>query len=1082
MKSLSFGSMKYLAFAAAACAVLNVWGAEPLWLRHTNINPQGTEIAFTFRGDIYTVPAEGGRAVRLTSSEAYECFPFYSPDGSRIAFSSNRDGNTRDVYVMSATGGTPVRLTTHSGNENVRGWLNDSTVLFSADIMPSPQDLNGPFFAQLYAVESVPGRRPRQVASVQADALDVNAAGDVIFQNHKSYENLWRKHEVSSGTPDVYMLRGGEYTRLSEGDNASRNPVWLASDRYAYTWDGDADSTLNIYEASVGSAERRKLTHFDRHPVRYLSAAADGSLLAFSHDGNIYTLRPGGEPVKLEVEIVADNYDSDYVKHYTSFGADNLSISPEGKEVAFTIRGDLYVTNEKYETTKRITNTPGQERISTFAKDGRSIVYDGERDGRWKLYISRLTDDADKNFAYANGPVVEEELYECEGAAQQPVFSPDGKKVAFLEDRTAIRVLDVDSREVVTALDGRYNYSYQDGDVYFTWSPDSKWLLTTYIGIGGWMNDDIALVKADGSEVVDLTESGYSDSEPRWALDGKAITYSTAKYGMRSHGSWGNESDVMLMVLDAETWDKFHRTKEEIALDEEAEKNSESDDSDDDSASSKKKKKKNKAEAAAPEVTLDLANRRHRMERLTERSSRMWGHFLNPKGTALYYLAGSTEGAYKLYKHDLLEDETSVVAGGLTGAFEADAKGENLYFLTATGIRKFNLDSESTEDIEYDAVYDRRPSLEREYIYDHAYQQVKDKFYDADLGGVDWDGYYADYRKFLPSISNNTDFAELLSELLGELNASHTGGYYSGSGNTLTTASLGAYYDPEYSGDGLRVLELLPLSPLANTKAAIEPGDIITAIDGRTIAAGADYFPLLEGKANRNTRISVTKADGTTKTVTVKPLRSDGRQQYNRWVEHNEKLVDSLSGGRIGYVHVEDMDSPSFRTAYDRILGKYRNADAVIVDTRFNSGGWLHNDLAVLLGGREYVRFIPRGQYVGSEPFSQWYKPSVMLVNEANYSDAYGGPYAYQALGLGELVGAPVPGTMTAVWWENQIDSSLMFGIPQVANCTLEGQPLENVQLQPEVTVYNTPAETTAGNDLQIQAAVNRLLQKISNE
>lgn len=420
-----------------------------------------------------------------------------------------------------------------------------------------------------------------------------------------------------------------------------------------------------------------------------------------------------------------------------------------------------------------------------------------------------------------------------------------------------------------------------------------------------------------------------------------------------------------------------------------------------------------------------------------------------------------------------------MLAEGINGGFVPDKDGENLFILTGDGMYKLDLSDGESKSIDFEAPYDRRPSLEREYIYDHALRQVKDKFYDPDLHGVAWDSIGAHYREFLPYISNTTDFAELLSEVLGELNASHTGSGASGTAPRLRTATLGAFFDPAYEGDGLKILELLPRSPLGTRKAGVEAGDIILAIDGQSILAGKDYFPLLEGKAGRNTELRVRKADGTEKTVKVKPLSSDVSLQYQAWIERNEQLVDSLSGGRIAYVHVEGMDSPSFRSTYERLLGKYRNCEAAIVDTRFNGGGWLHNDLAQLLSGRQYATFEPRGQYIGSEPFSQWTKPSVMLVNEANYSDAYGTPFTYQALGIGDLVGAPVPGTMTAVWWETQIDPDIYFGIPQVTIKDMQGKVLENHQLQPEVEVYNTPAETTSGNDLQLRTAVSHLLEKL---
>ena len=298
----------------------------------------------------------------------------------------------------------------------------------------------------------------------------------------------------------------------------------------------------------------------------------------------------------------------------------------------------------------------------------------------------------------------------------------------------------------------------------------------------------------------------------------------------------------------------------------------------------------------------------------------------------------------------------------------------------------------------------------------------------------------------------------------------------------MPTAELGAFFDPTYSGNGLRISEILPRGPLSSAKFNLKPGDIITAIDGETIEAGKDYYPLLEGKAGKKTALTVKRDGGKTDRIEVTPTGSIRDLLYTRWVERNQAIVDSLSDGRIGYVHVSGMDSPSFRTVFDEMLGKYRNREAIIVDTRWNGGGWLHNDLAILLGGKEYVRFVPRGQYIGSEPFSQWNKPSVMLVNESNYSDAHGSPFVYQTLGLGDVVGAPVPGTMTAVWWETQIDPSLVFGIPQVTSMDMDGNVLENRQLNPDVLIYNRPDDVMNGIDDQIAGSVRTLLEKIDKK
>ena len=678
---------------------------------------------------------------------------------------------------------------------------------------------------------------------------------------------------------------------------------------------------------------------------------------------------------------------------------------------------------------------------------------------------------------------MEKPLYKSDRTAQQPAFSPDGKKVAFLEDRTELRVIDVKSKKVNTALDGQYNYSYVDGDVPFEWSPDSRRLLIGYIGEGGWNNVDIAMVNADGTGLVDLTESGYADGNAKWALGGKAITYETGRFGMKSHGSWGNQSDVVLMALDQDAWDSFNATEEEAKLKEHAEQDKKKKEEEETASREKKGKKAKKDNAVKNEtgpLELDTDNRRHRMARLTGSSSLLGDYLLSPKGDKLYYIARATEGGANLFERNLRDGNTKLLIKGVSGGIVTDAKGENVFVITGSGMKKVDLAKGDVKDIEFEAPYDRRPSLEREYIYEHMLRQVADKFYDENLHGVDWKYYGDHYREFLPHISNNDDFAILLSEILGELNASHTGGRYSGTGPSMPTANLGAFFNPNHKGDGVEVTEAVAGGPLSSKKADVRPGDIILAIDGEKIAAGMDFSHLLEGKADRRTRLEIRrKASGKTDTVSVRPITAGELSEllYSRWVERNEAYVDSISGGRIGYVHVRGMNTPSFNAVYDRLLGKYRNCDAVVVDTRWNGGGWLHNDLAVLLSGKEYVRFTPRGRYIGSEPFSQWHKPSVMLVSEANYSDAHGSPYTYKTLEIGKLVGAPVPGTMTAVWWETQIDPSIIFGIPQVTNSDLNGNALENKQLNPDITVYNDPADELSGKDAQLEAAVKALMK-----
>jgi len=377
-------------------------------------------------------------------------------------------------------------------------------------------------------------------------------------------------------------------------------------------------------------------------------------------------------------------------------------------------------------------------------------------------------------------------------------------------------------------------------------------------------------------------------------------------------------------------------------------------------------------------------------------------------------------------------------------------------------------------------------TAERAYIFDHAWRQVRKKFFDPKLQGVDWDHYHEVYAKFLPHINNNYDFQELLSEFLGELNASHTGGRYARTQeNTDATASLGLLYDERYDGDGMKVMEVLEGGPFINAKTKIKKGVVIEKIDGETITENMDWARLLNRKSGKNVLLSLY--DPETKIrwdETTKPITQAEEQAllYDRWVRNNRKKVDEMSGGKIGYVHIQGMNDGSYRTVYEDVLGKAAGKEALIVDTRFNGGGWLHDDLVTFLNGKSYLNFSPQGVTPTSgEPRNKWVGPSTVLMSESNYSDAFLFPYAYHSLAIGKLIGMPVPGTGTAVWWETQIDPTLVFGIPMVATIGKEGRPTENMQLEPDIKVPNDYKSILSGKDPQLERAVKEMQETIKN-
>lgn len=1082
MKRFLLGAAVYITAMAAQAE------EAPLWMRYCVISPDGGQIAFTYKGDIYTVDTGGGKARQITSSRGYDTHPVWSPDGKSIAFASDREGSM-DVFIVGRDGGVPRRLTSHSGNEVPVAFRDNDHVLFGAAVMPDAEDMTFPSaqFPQVYEV-STEGGRPVMFSSVPMEDISISPDGrSFLYHDRKGYEDAWRKHHTSSITRDIWLCtaavgRERRFRKITTFDGEDRTPVW-AQDGKSFYYLSERDGSFNIYRSDIEGRNITRLTSHTGHPVRFLSTAKDGTL-CYGFNGEIYTLKEGEPAKKVAVSIVADTYDRHLVKQLKSSGATEISVSPDGKEVAFVMRGDVYVTSVEYKTTKQITDTPEQERDIDFSPDGRSIVYASERDGLWQIYQTSLVDKDDKLFTYAND-FKEERLVNSSYTSFQPQYSPDGREVAFLQNRTELRVLNLKTKAVRTVMDGKFEYSYSDGDQWFEWSPDSRWLLSGYIGHGGWNNKDVALVNASGNgEIHNLTQSGYTDGDAKWVLGGKAMIWKSDRAGYRSHGSWGSEDDVYIMFFDLDTYERFRMSKEETALLEEAEKKEKEDEAK--KEDEKKKGKRNADEKEKKDVVepleFDLENCRDRIVRLTVNSSRLGDAVLSAKGDKLYYQAAFEDG-YDLWVHDLKENKTSIVMKNIGyGAMITDKKQENLYICNSS-IKKVNMEKGESKNVEFNALFNYRPYEERQYMFDHIWKQVEDKFYVADLHGVDWKGYYNSYRRFLPHINNNYDFQEMLSEMLGELNGSHTGARYYAPGASFQTACLGAFYDNEYTVDGLKIKEIIAKGPFAVKKTDVTEGCIIEKIDGEKIQTGMDYYPLLEGKAGKKVLLSVYNPETKKRfDVTVKAI-SAGEQSdllYRRWVRRNEQLVEKLSGGRVAYVHVQGMNSPSFRTVYSELLSeKNRTKEAVIVDTRHNGGGWLHDDLVTLLNGKEYQRFVPRGQYIGSDPFNKWLKPSCVLVCEDNYSNAHGFPWVYKELGIGKLIGTPVPGTMTAVWWERQIDPSIVFGIPQVGCMDMRGEYLENKELQPDIEVYNSPEEMLRGEDRQLEAAVKEMLKTI---
>lgn len=1035
------------------------------WIRKSCISPDGGSIAFSWQGEIFTVPVTGGDAFQLTSNSAFDSEPRFTADGSAIVFASMREGS-KDLWLIPVKGGEPRRLTTWTGAETPLVVLKDGRVLFSSAIQEDCAWGGFPGDRQVWSV-SLEGGRALPVTPVTMCKADANAQGVILYEDYKGYEDELRKHHQSSVTRDIweYVPAKGSFRRLSTFKGEDREPVFAPDGRQFY-YLSEQGGNFNVWKSSLDAPDKsEQLTSLPVHPVRGLSCASDGTLL-FSWNGDLYTFREGGEPRKVDIRIRKDRQ-SRVKTHLTlAMGANDIALSPNGKEFAFIDRGEVFVTAVDFSTTKRITSTPGQERTVSFSEDGRTLYYAAERDGGWSIWKTELTNKEEKYFTFACS--MEESRFTKEGeTCFQPDVSPDGKWVAFLRDRTELVIKSTKGGQEKSLLKG-VNYSYTDGDQSFEWSPDSRYLLSNYIGIGGWNNEDVALINIEDGSITDLTRSGYNDVAFRWSLGGKAMTWQSDKQGYRSHGSWGSERDVYAMFFDAKAYADFLKDKDETAIDKLL------------AGKEKKEKKDTAAKKEEKKLKLELEGRDDRIVRLTRYAGRLGDHYLNDEGTKLYYTVRLEKG-FDLCCLDLKEGSVKVVQKGVSGGFIATKDGKSLFILSGRGVSKMDLASGKITPMKFNAEIDIVPQEERSYIFEHIWKQVQEKFYDPEIHGIDWAGFHDNYKQFLPYIDNNFDFQELLSEMLGELNGSHTGARYYYRSALLAgqmPGRIGVLFDLRYEGKGLKIAEVLPQGALHTADSEIKAGDLILAVNGKAIDEGASWYETLAGTVGKRTQLRVKKG-GKTVDIVLTPAGAaeEAELLYKRWVRQREAMVERISGGRIAYVHVEGMNSDSFREVYSKLLGRYRNCDAVVVDIRHNGGGWLHDDLVTLLGGKAYVKFQPRGQYISTEPFSKWTKPSCVLMCEDCYSDASGFPYAYRSLGIGKLVGMPVPGTMTAVWWERQMDATLVFGIPQVGAWGIkEGRYLENLQLEPDIRVSNDPAALVRGEDPQLEAAVREML------
>lgn len=1074
--------MKYkftLLFCLLSVSFLSAQTA-PQWLRYSAISPDGQQIAFTYKGDLYRVPAAGGQAMQLTYHEAHDYMPVWSKDSKQLAFASERYGNF-DVYIMDAMGGPAKRLSYHSTNEMPFSFTADNqNVVFGAARLDIAAHRQYPTGSQpeLYQV-ATKGGRISQVMTVPAEHVAFNEAGtQMIYHDKKGGENEWRKHHTSAITRDIwtYDMKSGQHKMIINFQGEDRNPVYSADEKSIF-YLSEESGNFNVHQYNVATKKTKQVTRLKTHPVRFLSSGS--GTLCFSYDGELYTMKEGASPKKVRINIRTQAVANTDKFISINGGVREMAISPNGKEIAFIARGEVFVTSVDGSLTKRITNTPEQERFVSFGPEGKSVVYSSERDGKWHIFESKIERAKEEPFFFAATLIKETPLISNSNDNYLAEFSPDGKKMAFVEGRRTIKVKDIASGAETTLLTPDDLYHMRDGDKYFKWSPDSKWLLI------GWSptlsNSEVLLMSADGKKRVNLTDSGYGDYAPQWVNGGKQMIWRSNRNGLKSYATSGStQTDVYTMFFTQDSWDKFNLSKEDYDLMKEMEKAKKEADKKDDKKTEKKDTSKTEK---VEDLKFDWDGMEDRKSRLTIHSSSLGDAVLSKDGEKLYYLARFEKGM-NLWRTDLRTKETkqAIKLDANSGSLAWDKDQKNLYLLSSGSIAKVDPESGKRTSIKIKGEMNYDAEAERAYMFDHVWLRTNAIFYEPSFHGIDWDQMRVEYQKYLPYIGNSYEFTEMISEMLGELNVSHAGGRFGRSiPNGDATASLGIFMDYNYQGNGIKITEIMKGGPLDKAKFNLKAGMIIEKIDGETIAPNRDVAAYLNRKADQFTLLEVLDPNNNKRQqITVKPisLRAESALLYDRWVKRNAKEVEEKSNGQLGYVHIRGMSDGPYRNVYDKMLGKYSDKKAMVIDTRFNGGGDLVADLAMFFTGTPFITYATEAKVVGGEPTSRWTKPTLALYNESMYSDGHCFASAYSELGIGKTVGMPVPGTCSFAGWESLPNGS-RWGVVPVSAKNKAGEWMENNQTEPMFMVKNMPGKVDKGVDEQLEKAIEELLKDI---
>jgi Tol biopolymer transport system component/C-terminal processing protease CtpA/Prc len=1030
-----------------------------LLIREPSISSDGSMISFSYQGDIWTVPFEGGEANRLTIHEAYESSPIWSPDGSMIAFNGSRYGNG-DIFTIPATGGKSNRITYYSGGDALFDWTSSGQLLFQSnrtfnhvewdsELQTVPAEGGTPV-RLMDALGKMPVMSPngRYIAFVRGSCRiareEYNGPADL---------DLW-----------LYDTRNKTFTLLTDNSVNDFLPRWK-DDNTLYFISAES-GRYNIYAMDVSTSETEAVTSYEDDGVRHFDVSSNGDVV-FEHQLGLHTIASGSNEVKtVQVSLSTDYrfYPEDY-ETFTS-NIDEYSVSPNGEYTAMTIRGEIVIKKNDKEVSRtvNVSDHPYRDQSPVWLNDS-TVVFVSDRDGQYDLYLARSSDENKTNiFESLKHEVIR--LTNTGEHEQNPLISPDGKKIAYTQGRGTLITASIDEEGDMSDRNVLLDGWDTPGGV--AWSPDSKWLAYSLADL--YFNDEIFIHAADNSmEPVNVSMHPKGDYNPVWSRDGSKLGFISG----RNNG----DNDIWFAWLTEEDWLKTEEDREEGYYFEEE---SDSEESDDDVT-----------------VEIDFENIHERLWQVTSMPGDESGLVFSKDGETIFFTASDPAASGRdLYSVSFdREDLKQLTEGGQSPyAMTLSPDGEK-YFALKRGILnevdgsgKFTaLPFRFNMLINYEA--------EQMQVFDEAWSALNEGFYDPQFHGDDWDALRDKYRPWALSASTSQDFRDMFNWMLGQLNASHMGLYGSNPEEVSSqrTGLLGIAVKPVRNG--AEVTDVIKNSPADREVSKLSVGDVITHVNGKQVAAGTNFYSYFVNQGSEQILLQVRDEDGDSREIVIRPTNSLGDELYEEWIDSREKLTEEYSNGRLGYIHVEGMNWPSFERFERELTAQGYGKEGVVIDVRWNGGGWTTDYLMTVLNVRQHAYTIPRGatddldrdhlKYKEYYPYSErlplawWTKPSVAISNESSYSNAEIFSHAFKTLGVGKLVGMPTFGAVISTGGMGLLDGSFVRMPFRAWYVKATEENMENGPAVPDVLIDNEPDSKARGEDPQLKKAVEVLLEQI---